>query len=251
MKNQHNHFDEYYKYKNEPVTVFIRQYGKSITFRTDIFHIVFDKIKRSNFQNHRVVQAISDPYKFFEKYYKKHLSGKRIFYRINWEILLANSPNKFLITINKIGNLGHDRSGSRRIMTEFLKRLRQRLYGRNPKNYLEGYVIEELGYDGTYHYHILLADSRNTLTLSLQSLREVIGKTVYSLNKSARKSNHLTRKARYCVPEKCWDVQTFREDKLEHYLTKSLEKDVTFEENQSFGIIALPDDDNNQSVCFG
>ena len=243
--------NEYYKYKNETVTVYIPEYEKYLSFHTDIFNLVMDHFKISGEHCHSVINKINTPQTFFRRFYYKRLLPRQIIYRLSYEILLSTPTNTYFLTINKLGNLGNDKNKSRKLMKEFIKRLRQRAIGRKNRSYLTGFVIEERGHDESYHYHIILNDPNNALTNDLTTFYKQVELTIASLNRSCFSSNNFTSNSLTAIPKDCWDVQEYYKQTLEEYVTKNFENTDAIAAGDTIGIITPPDDVNLQDVNFG
>lgn len=243
--------NEYYKYKNKKVRVYIPKYNKNVLFHTDKFNYVMDQFRISGYYNHRVIYKISTPDTFYRRFYRKNLSPRKIIFRLYYEILLSSPHNKYFITINKLGKLGNNKDKSRKLMTEFLKRLNQRAIGRYSHGYLQGMVIEEKGEDDSYHYHIVLSDPENILTDNYDTFYKQVELAIASLNRSCLKCNKYSSKSLVAIPNNCWDVQKYYKQYLEQYITKNFEIMQHFDAADTIGIIAPPNESYIQEVYYG
>lgn len=230
--------------------VYIPHFEKYISYHTDIFHYVMDHFRLTGNFCHPVIIKISNPKAFFRRFYSKRITPSQIIYRLSYEILMTSPSNKYFITINKLGNLGENKVKTRKLMNEFIRRLRQRTIGRRKHAYLSGFVVEERGEDGSYHYHIILSDPNNLLTDDINVFKKQVELTLASLNKTCFKSNYLTGNALYGIPKECCEVGEYYLDRLEQYVTKNFESMEWSEASDSIGIVTKAYGCEHQDVIF-
>ena len=181
--------------------------------------------------------------------------------RLSWEILISNPHNKYVITINNLGDQSSDKSKCRKILYHFIHRLRQRSVSRKPSLSFDGFVAEEPCRNDSFHYHIIITDPNCVLTDSLGVFQCKVDKTVESLNKTAANSNLLTHNSTICIPDDCYDVKAYEDRKIElqksieGYITKEFERGDKYSNQVNIsdfmGLISPLDENGLQQILFG